>query len=362
MIVAAFDVGSHTVTCVVMSDDGAVLADTVTVTALAEGLDSTGQLSAEAIARTVTAIRAGRRQAEALGADITAAVITEAGRRAANATDLLDAITDELGTTPSVIDGATEARMTWRGALVGIGTSVDEQLGRGTIGLIDIGGGSTELAVGTDAVAPATAWSMPFGAARLSATELHHDPPRPDELTNAIGLAFDHTDDAAREMAGITHVDVWVGVAGTVVTIAAVEIGLSTWDDAQVHGFRLSRAAVEDVFRTLATESRADRAHNPGLPADRVEVIVGGCCALVAVMRRLQLDEIVVSTRGLAHGLALETLARAAQEKPGQDAPDQDTRDQDTPGQDGPDRVNPAQDTPDPDVPTQHPSGEGTLA
>ena len=310
MTVAAFDIGSHTVTMVVMSADGTVLESRVAVSALARGLEATGELAPDAIERVAAILSFGREAAERHRATTIVATITEAGRRASNTDALLAAIAQRLGVAGTVIDPETEAQLSWRGAFEGRHVPPSGELR----GLIDIGGGSTEIALGTNTDKPDSTRSMPFGSARLTATELHHDPPLPAELTNAIGLAFDHTDDVAREIPRIGDVTQWVGVAGTIVTVAAVEIGLISWDEGAVDGFRLTRSAAEDVFRTLATESRADRAHNPGLPADRVEVIVGGCCALVAIMRRLQLDEITVSTRGLAHGLArmtLETIDRS---------------------------------------------------
>ena len=79
--------------------------------------------------------------------------------------------------------------------------------------------------------------------------------------------------------------------------------------DGPLHGFELSREALEDVFRTIATENRADRAHNPGLPATRVHDIVGACAVLVEAVRQWDLDPIVVSQRGLADGVAAEMLA-----------------------------------------------------
>ncbi len=308
MTVAAFDIGSHTVTMVVMSPDGVVLDHRVAISALSRGLDATGALTPEAIERVAAALRDGRLVADRHEAITIVATITEAGRRASNVAALHAAITECLGVPGTVIDAATEARLSWRGAFDRM-----DGLTTGPLrGLIDIGGGSTEIAIGSAPDQPEMMRSMPFGSARLTAAELHHDPPLPAELTNAIGLAFDHTDDVAREVPQVADVDHWVGVAGTIVTVAAVEIGLITWDEGVVDGFRLTRSAAEDVFRTLATESSIDRAHNPGLPAERVEVIVGGCCALVAIMRRLQLDEITVSTRGLAHGLARETLRTTA--------------------------------------------------
>jgi exopolyphosphatase/guanosine-5'-triphosphate,3'-diphosphate pyrophosphatase len=86
--------------------------------------------------------------------------------------------------------------------------------------------------------------------------------------------------------------------------MAAVEIGLAEFDSTALHGFELTRDAAEDVFRTLATETLEERKLNPGLPADRADIIVAGCCILVATMRRLHLDSIIVSTRSLMDGIA----------------------------------------------------------
>ena len=91
-------------------------------------------------------------------------------------------------------------------------------------------------------------------------------------------------------------------------TIAAVEIGLPAFDAAALHGARMTRENVEEVFRTLATETLADRIFNPGLPADRADVIVGGCCVLVGVMRKLRIPEIMVSVNNLLDGLVREEL------------------------------------------------------
>ena len=101
-----------------------------------------------------------------------------------------------------------------------------------------------------------------------------------------------------------------LGIAGTITTIAAVEIGLPVYDPERVHGAALSRAAIEEVFRTLATEPLADRIHNPGLPRERADVIVGGCCVLVAIMRTWHVPQLVVSHRNLLDGVCDELRRR----------------------------------------------------
>ena len=134
---------------------------------------------------------------------------------------------------------------------------------------------------------------IPLGAVTLSSTELVSDPPRPEELTNAIGLVVDHLDDMLRALPGASQADA-VGIVGGLATvIAAVEFG-----GTPPLPFSLHRAAAEDVFRTVATESAAERALNPGLPATAVDTIVGACCIVVGIMRHLRLDHVDVDNVG----------------------------------------------------------------
>ena len=145
--------------------------------------------------------------------------------------------------------------------------------------------------------------SFDLGCVRLTEKHLEHDPPAPEELSNAIAEATSWFDDLVREVPAATAARTVVGLAGTISTVASVEIGLTEWDRDVIHHYRLSRAAIEDVFRTLATESVADRIHNPGLEPARADVIVGGCCALVAFVRRLGIDEVLVSESDILDGL-----------------------------------------------------------
>jgi exopolyphosphatase/guanosine-5'-triphosphate,3'-diphosphate pyrophosphatase len=130
---------------------------------------------------------------------------------------------------------------------------------------------------------------IPLGVSTLCSSELASDPPRPEELTNAIGAVVDHLDDMLRALPRAAEAD-GVGIVGDLATvIAAVEFG----GDPPLP-FPLGRAAAEDVFRTVATESSAERALNPGLPAAAVDKIVAACCIVVAVMRHLHLNQVDV--------------------------------------------------------------------
>ncbi|MEL7208138.1 MAG: hypothetical protein AAGK32_07890, partial [Actinomycetota bacterium] len=166
----------------------------------------------------------------------------------------------------------------------------------------DIGGGSTELAAGTTECEAVR--SLDVGCVRLTEQFLEHDPPRPEELTAALSIVEVWLDDAVREAPSLAGAATFVGLAGTVSTVAAVEQGLAEYDRDRIHHFVLTRAAVEDVFRTLATEAVDDRRWNPGLEPGRVDVIVGGCCALVAIMRYFDFDECLVSEADILDGLA----------------------------------------------------------
>lgn len=134
-----------------------------------------------------------------------------------------------------------------------------------------------------------TTWSLPVGHRQLR-SQLPDDPPRPEQLTNAIGLVSDHLDDVVHSWPDAVQAD--TVVSGHLLNIVvAVELGEPVEDDR----FELTRAAAEDVFRTLVTEPRSTRQLNPGLPANHVDDIVATCCALVAVLRRLQLDRVWVT-------------------------------------------------------------------
>ena len=137
------------------------------------------------------------------------------------------------------------------------------------------------------------------------------DPSAPEELHACIAVTTEHLKDVVRELAGVSAATTFVGVAGTVSTVAAVEIGLPAYDRDRIHHFSLTHEAAEDVFRTLATESRADRIHNPGLEEARADVIVGGCCILVAIFRHFGLERVLVSEADILDGLVLSMLSPA---------------------------------------------------
>ena len=306
--VAAVDIGTNSTNLLVCDAAGRQLERIVNITRLGRGVDASRRLSPDAVERTCAVLRDYSLVLARHDVDVRRdlrVITTSAARDAADRDEFFAAVQAAIGRSPDLLSGDDEGRLAHRGALSGLAVSDGWHL------LVDIGGGSTELVLGEKTAAGfgvRAVRSLDVGSVRLTERYLHGDPPRPEELTNAIGDAYDLVDDALRDEPDLKLVTQLVGTAGTIVTAAAVEIGQPTFDLDALHGFRFERDAVEDVFRTLATESLADRVHNPGLPADRADVIVGGLCVLVAVMRRWDARDILVSAHNIMDGICAELL------------------------------------------------------
>ena len=303
--IAAIDIGTNSTNLLIVDEHGKEIERIVTVTRLGRNLTSTGRLSDESMDATLDTLANYVQRIRATDVRTIRASATEAMRRASNASQFVERARLILGVEPEIVSGGREAHLSFLGA-----TSHFEPIDGDTL-VIDIGGGSTELIVGSSSQVTCSA-SYPVGAVGLTESHFSSDPPRPEELTNAIGEVMDHIDDFVRDHPEVLNVARVVGVAGTIVTMAAVEIGLREFDATVLHGFVLTRDAAEDVFRTLATERLADRVANPGLAPERADIIVGGCCVLVGIMRRLKLDELIVSTHNLLDGLVADAKVRTS--------------------------------------------------
>jgi exopolyphosphatase / guanosine-5'-triphosphate,3'-diphosphate pyrophosphatase len=303
--VASIDIGTNSTRVLVARPAANGQLDIVdrrnTITRLGQGVGASGRLADEAVERTLACLRGYREILDASGVDHVRVAATSASRDAANREEFFAAVEGVVGVRPALLSGDEEGRLSFLGAT----GDLDHALGPFLI--VDIGGGSTEFIVGTDEVEGVM--SVDVGCVRLTEKFLEHDPPQPEELTAAISLTDTHLEDVVREIPAAGEARTLVGLAGTITTVAAVEIGLAEYDRDAIHHFRLTRDAAEDVFRTLATEPLADRIHNPGLEEARADVIVGGCCVLVAIFRRFGFDEMIVSEADILDGLALSLLS-----------------------------------------------------
>jgi exopolyphosphatase / guanosine-5'-triphosphate,3'-diphosphate pyrophosphatase len=306
--VAAVDIGTNSIRLLVAEVDGASPRDTkvvpldrrMRITRLGQGVDRTRALAAEAIERTTAVLREYRAALTEHGVTQVRATATSAARDATNRDDFFTAARDALGVTPELLSGEEEAGLSFLGATADLDAPAPYLV-------VDIGGGSTEFVLGTDA--PVGLVSLDMGCVRVSEQFLHSDPPAPEELSNAIAVVRDLVAEVPRAIPGVLDAATLVGLAGTITTVAAIEQGLPEYDPEKIHHFHLTRAAAEDVFRTLATESAAERAHNPGLEPGRVDVIVGGAAVLVGILRVLEFDEVLVSEADILDGLVRSQAA-----------------------------------------------------
>jgi exopolyphosphatase / guanosine-5'-triphosphate,3'-diphosphate pyrophosphatase len=301
--VASLDLGTNSTRVLVARHvDGklGILDRRNTITRLGQGVGATGRLADEAVGRTLDCLRGYRGALDEHGVDRLRVAATSAARDADNRDEFFDAVEHLVGVRPELLSGDEEGRLSFTGAT----GELDPDLGPFLV--VDIGGGSTEFIVGTTDVEGVI--SVDVGCVRLTEAYLEHDPPLPEELAACLSVTDSYLDDVLREVPEVASARTLVGLAGTITTVAALEIGLETYDRDRIHHFRLTHEAAEDVFRTVATETRADRIHNPGLEEARADVIVGGCCVLVALFRRLGFDEMIVSESDILDGLALSLV------------------------------------------------------
>jgi exopolyphosphatase/guanosine-5'-triphosphate,3'-diphosphate pyrophosphatase len=303
---AAVDIGTNSIRLLVADVDAngnprtarvSTVERLMRITRLGQGVDGDRRLRPDAIARTLAVLDQYGALARELGVERMRATATSAARDASNRNDLFVPAESALGLRPELLTGAEEARLSFLGATA----TLDEMGAAAPYLVVDIGGGSTEFVLGTDG--PEALVSIDVGCVRITEQFLHSDPPAPEELSSAVSVVRDHLADVQREIPEWHRAQTLVGLAGTVSTVAAVEQGLPAYDRTRIHHFRLTRAAVEDVFRTLATESAADRRHNPGLEPERVDVIVGGTLVLAAVLRTFGFDELLVSEDDILDGV-----------------------------------------------------------
>jgi exopolyphosphatase / guanosine-5'-triphosphate,3'-diphosphate pyrophosphatase len=298
--VGAIDVGTNTVRVLVADrapDDRLTdIERAITFARLGEGVDETRVLSDAAIDRAVAAVAAYAQRWAAHGCTVTRAIATSAVRDARNRDVFLARVLAETGVHLECISGEEEARLSYLGATVGLeGAPVQ---------VLDIGGGSSEIIIGAaDRIDAAV--SLDIGAVRLTERHVTHDPPTPDEIE---AMRFDVR--MAMDAAPAPRADArFVGVAGTVTTLAVLALGLDGFDATQVHHALLTREVVEDLLVTLSQMTAAQRRDLPSMPG-REDVIVAGAVILAEVMDHLRVPLCVVSVSDILDGTAISAGAQ----------------------------------------------------
>jgi exopolyphosphatase/guanosine-5'-triphosphate,3'-diphosphate pyrophosphatase len=297
MNLATIDIGTNTTLLLVARTTPTVevLADRAEITRLGRGIGRHGELDPEAIARTLAALREYAAIAHGHGARV-AAVGTEALRRAANAEAFLGPAADILGADVEVIDGQREAALTFRAVLASFA-----DVATGELVVVDIGGGSTEIVLATDGKVRFRV-SLPLGSVRLTEAHVRHDPPTAAEQASIAATI----DAAIRPVPFARGPATLVGVAGTVTSLAAMALELTSYDAARVHGHRLSRGDLGRQLARLGEAAQAERERMIGLDPRRADVIHAGALILDRIADAAGVPEIRVSDRGIRWGLLYE--------------------------------------------------------
>jgi exopolyphosphatase / guanosine-5'-triphosphate,3'-diphosphate pyrophosphatase len=225
-------------------------------------------------------------------------VATSATRDAANRREFLDMVQGVLGVEPQVITGAEEAELSFTGALAGLPGIARPVL------VADIGGGSTELVLGNGAL---RSHSMDVGCVRMTERHLHDDPPTAAQVQATVDDLRTAITAAARDVE-LRAAASFVGVAGTVTTVAAIALDLAAYDADRIHASVLTAAQVHEVAGRLLAMTHDQRAALPVMHPGRVDVITAGALVLRTLVEEIGAAEVIVSEHDILDGIALSLL------------------------------------------------------
>jgi len=299
---AAIDVGTNSVKFHIgerrEGDTWRTVADRAEITRLGEGLEKSGEINREAMARTVSTIAAMVDEARRNAVAGIAAVGTMGMRTARNSEQFIDAVRQRCGVRIEVIPGEEEGRLAYLAVKSGL------RLEEGSLAVFDTGGGSTQFTFGRGTVVEER-FSLNVGAVRYTERYGLAEAVSPGQLRAALDAI---SADLAR--LGTRHSpDVLVGMGGAVTNIAAVKHALANYDPDIVQGTVIERAEIERQIELYCSRSQEDRRKIVGLQPKRADVILAGACIVKTVMDKLSKDALSVSDRGLRHGLLIDRFS-----------------------------------------------------
>jgi exopolyphosphatase/guanosine-5'-triphosphate,3'-diphosphate pyrophosphatase len=298
--VAAIDCGTNTIKLLVGRPTDAGMEDLVRemrMVRLGQGVDATGELHPDALARTFAAIDEYAELIRAHGAQRIRFVATSATRDAANAAVFTDGVRERLGVEPEVVSGLEEAALAFDGCVRNL-----REAPAVPVVLVDVGGGSTEIIWGPRLdEPPAAAYSMQIGSVRLHERHLRTDPPTDAEVAACVRDIDAALDECPVDPAGAATV---IGVAGTVTQLAAGVLGLAAYDREVIDQARLSVEELHALVERLVAMTVAERRALPWMHPGRADVIAAGGLVLSRVLRRTGVDHLVVSESDILDGIA----------------------------------------------------------
>lgn len=295
---AAIDCGSNSTRALVVDADGATVSRTMTITRLSEGVDETGELREDAIERTLAVVRDARVVCDRVGVTRGLLVATSAVRDARNGADFLARARDAVGFDAVVLSGGEEAAYAYAGATADLDPSELATM------IVDVGGGSTEIAV-RHAGALAS-YSMQLGCVRVTERALGRGPVTPERVAAARSMIDEQLDRAFAAVPAFGEVASavrLVGLAGTVATLAQLDASLDHYDRDVIHHRRLTREVVAYWRDLLGAETPEVRLGHAGMVRGREDVLVAGLYILDAVMARVGVEELLSSESDLLDGV-----------------------------------------------------------
>lgn len=298
MPTAVIDIGTNTLLLLIVDHDMRPVVDLCRFGRLGKGLDASGRLAGDAIARSLEICREFRRVMDEHGVAQPIAIATQAAREASNAAEFVEPAERILGAKIQVIAGRREAEL----AATAVARTFPELAGTRYL-VVDVGGGSTEL-ITVDASRVVGEVSLPIGAVRLTERHLHHDPPTAAE----IAALTQDIDRALAEVALPRAVPV-IGTAGTATTLAAVKLGLSRYDPVAVTGLRLAPDVLAALTARLLAATVAERKAIAGVEPQRADVIAAGAAIFARIVERLDGPVLITCDRGIRWGVAYEQIA-----------------------------------------------------
>ena len=299
-LVAAIDCGTNSIRLLIAEPVGGGLRGIdrrMEIVRLGQGVDATGAFHPDALARTFAATDTYADAVRSAGVAVERIrfVATSAARDAENSEEFFAGIRARLGVTPDVISGDEEARLSFSGAVSGV------DAGTGPALVIDIGGGSTELILGRDG-AVEQAVSLDVGSVRLTERFLHTNPTPPQGRAEAEAYVDTLLDECGVDLA---RAATFIGVAGTMTTLAGVHLRLDAYDRSRVHGAVLPVAEIATLLDRLAGSSVDQIKAIPSMHPGRADVITAGALVASRIARRVTVSELVISESDILDGIAM---------------------------------------------------------
>lgn len=312
MRAAGIDCGTNSIRLLIADiDDAGQLTAVVRrmeIVRLGQGVDATGRFAPEALERTFAAIDSYAQELAKHDVESIRFAATSATRDAENREIFIDGVEKRLGITPQVLSGDEEARTSFDGAISVLDGHADPVLA------VDLGGGSTELVLGSNDGNVISAWSMDVGSVRMRERRLHSDPPTEAEIA-AARVDIQAALDEAEKHVDLSQVKTLVGLAGTITSVTAVALNLETYEPERIHGASLDMRTIDDVTNWFVHAPAAERAALGFMHPGRVDVIGAGALVWQEVVRRIAQRSSVTVAVTSEHDI-LDGLARWAARVP----------------------------------------------